>query len=206
MTRAQVAELVGYINLRWPQMPIDEKAVPIWIEDLEPLPVEECGSAVKRYALSGERFPPTSGWVHSEVIRQSQAQPPGFDDVGTVLMRTLGRALAGELYRPDGHYSQEDTARAIQVMADNGAHEAVLRLVAEKGLRAVVMTPDGSMHALDSNQKADRRDMARHYRDVTVKGWQDDPRPGVALERAREALGDGRRGELRQLRALEGGS
>jgi hypothetical protein len=47
------------------------------------------------------------------------------------------------------------------------------------------------------SQQARRRDAMRHYRDVTLPGWQRDPRPGLALERARRVLGPARRGDLR---------
>jgi hypothetical protein len=205
MTESEVIALIGYINQRWPHAPLEDKSIPVWLEDLEDLPTEECGAAVKRWARSGEKFPPTSGWVHSEVVRAGQAAAPGFDEVGDVISRTLGRALAHELYRPDGAFSPQDTARAIEIMALGGAHEAVMRLVHEKGLRAVVMVPHGEQFGLDRNQSADRRDMARHYEAVTLKGWRDDPAPGRALERARRDLVVGRRGELRAVGELMAG-
>lgn len=206
MTEAEVVALIGYINQRWPHAPLEASAIPVWLEDLSPLPTEECGASVARWAKSGERFPPTSGWVCSDVERTAQSPVPAFDDIGQIKMRALGRALAGELYSPNSRWSPQDTARAIEVMAAAGVHESVLRFAQEKGLRAFVLMPEGDMHALDVSQQADRRDMARHYRDVTVPGWQRDPRPGLALSRARESLGEGRRGELRRLGELTEGT
>jgi hypothetical protein len=200
MTQAEVAELIGYINLRWEHAPLSASVHSIWVEDLGPLPAEACLAAVRRWARSGEKFPPTSGWVFSEVERDAQASSPGFGDVGTVVERTLvGPAFLREVYSPDGHYGPEQTARAIEIMAARSAHEAVLRFVLEQGLGAVLMMPDGARFPLDRNQAADRRDMARHYNGVTVPGWRADPSPGLALSRARVALGDGQRDELRAI-------
>jgi hypothetical protein len=197
MTEPEIVQLIGYVNLRWPHSALEANVIPVWAEDLASLPGEECAAAVRRWAKAGEKFPPTSGWVFSEVERQSQSTAPGFDDVGTVVERALmGREFLAEVYSPEGHYGPEQTARAIEIMAGRGAHEAVLRFVQEKGLRAVLMMPDGSRYPLDRNQSADRRDLARHYNGQTVPGWRADPSPGLALSRARAALGEGRRGEL----------
>jgi hypothetical protein len=74
MTESEITALIGYVNQRWPHAPLDANAFPVWVEDLASLPTEECGAAVRAYARAGERFPPTSGWVCSEV---ASPQPGG---------------------------------------------------------------------------------------------------------------------------------
>jgi hypothetical protein len=196
MTEPEIVALLGYINQRWPHAALDSDALPIWLEDLAELPTESCGAAVRRWAKAGEKFPPTSGWVFSEVERQSQTAAPGFDAISAEIARTLTRALAHELYRPTGAFTPDDAAEAVRIMAEAGVHEAVLRFVQEQGLREAWLVPHGEQFPLDMSQQARRRDAMRHYRDVTLPGWQRDPRPGVALERARRVLGPARRGDL----------
>jgi hypothetical protein len=171
VTPAEVAFLLEMVEKRWPH-------------------------AVTRWANAGEKFPPTSGWVFSEVERQSQAAAPGFDAISAEIARTLTRALAHELYRPTGAFTPEDTATAVRIMAEAGAHEAVLRFIQEQGLREAWLVPHGEQFPLDVSQQARRRDAMRHYRDVTLPGWRADPSPGLALERARRALEPARRGDL----------
>jgi hypothetical protein len=199
MIGSEIVALIGYINRRWPHAPLDENAYPVWLEDLAELPTEECGAAVKRYAKAGERFPPTSGWVFSEVQRHAQMPAPGFEAISAEISRTLTRALAHELYRPSGNFTPEDTAFAVGVMAERGVHEAVLRFVQEVGLREAWLIPHGDQFPLDMGQAADRRNLMRHYRDQSVPGWRADPTPGVALVRARAALEPGRAGGLRPI-------
>jgi hypothetical protein len=158
-------------------------------------------AAVTRFAKAGERFPPTSGWVCSEVARRSQAAAPSFDDAQRWIARNI-RLIPYDASTP------EETAAAIERMALAGAHEAVLRWVQAVGVYAVRMTPDPALMALDIGQQADRRDRARHYLGVIVPEWRDDPRPGLALERARAALegGELRRLDAAQLRLARGDS
>jgi hypothetical protein len=196
MTPAEVAFLLEMVEKRWPHAPLPLGSADVWLEDLKGFPAAECQAAVTRWANAGEKFPPTSGWVFSEVERQSQAAAPGFDAISAEIARTLTRALAHELYRPTGAFTPEDTATAVRIMAEAGTHEAVLRFVQEQGLREAWMVPHGEQFPLDVSQQARRRDAMRHYRDVTLPGWRADPSPGLALERARRALGPARCGDL----------
>jgi hypothetical protein len=201
MTESEITALIGYVNQRWPHAPLDANAFPVWVEDLASLPTEECGAAVRSYARAGERFPPTSGWVCSEVARRSQAAAPSFDDAQRWVARNI-RLIPYDASTP------EDTADAIERMARAGAHEAVLRWVQAVGVYAVRMTPDPALMALDIGQQADRRDRARHYLGVVLPEWRADPRPGLALERARAAVegGELRRLDATQLRLARGES
>jgi hypothetical protein len=196
MTPAEVAFLLEMVEKRWPHAPLPLGSADVWLEDLKGFPAAECQAAVTRWANAGEKFPPTSGWVFSEVERQSQAAAPGFDAISAEIARTLTRALAHELYRPTGAFTPEDTATAVRIMAEAGAHEAVLRFIQEQGLREAWLVPHGEQFPLDVSQQARRRDAMRHYRDVTLPGWRADPSPGLALERARRALEPARRGDL----------
>jgi hypothetical protein len=191
MTPAEVAFLLDTVEKRWPHAPLPLGSADVWLEDLRDLPATECQAAVTRWAKAGERFPPTSGWVCSEVERRSQDAPPSFNEVGDIVARGLGRAASRELYRPNGHWSVEDTVRAVEILALAGVHEAVLRYVQEVGVGEVLTTPHGDMHALDPGQSADRRDLSRHFERVSVPGWQANPSSGLALANARRALGRG---------------
>jgi hypothetical protein len=188
MTPSEVAELLERVEKRWPHAPLPLGSGDVWLEDLADVGADAAHEAVRAFSRSGEKFPPTSGWVRSEAQRRAQDGPPGFDDLDPSKWLPTRVLLHGGIYSPDGHYSAETAAKAIAVMAVNGCHEAVLRFVAERGLRAVLTMPHGDRYALDPNQMADRRDLARHYRDVSVPGWMRDPRPGLALERACRAI------------------
>lgn len=192
MQRSEIVGLIGYVNQRWPHAPLEEASLPVWIEDLSDVPAEEAHAAVVGFARAGERFPPTSGWVRSEVDRRAQAPAPSFDEAQRWLSRHIARV---GLVDPRG---PEDTATAIERLAMLGAHEVVLRWVQAVGIYAARMAPDGSLHGLDAGQSADRRDVARHYDRQVVSDWRSEPRAGLALERARVALGEGR-GELRRI-------
>jgi hypothetical protein len=200
MTNTEITALIGYVNQRWPHAALDADAFPVWREDLADMPTEEVGAAVRAWARAGERFPPTSGWVRSEVERRAQTGPPSFDEAQQWVARHIGLI-------PYGDDSREALALALERMAGAGAHEAVLRWVQSVGLYAVRMTPDPSLYPLDIGQQADRRDRSRDYAGRVLAEWRADPRPGLAVARAREALGRG--GELHRLpravRALPGG-
>jgi hypothetical protein len=201
VTPSEVSRLLGLVARRWPHAPLPPESGDVWLEDLAAVPAEEAVAAVTRFAKAGERFPPTSGWVCSEVARRSQAAAPSFDDAQRWIARNI-RLIPYDASTP------EETAAAIERMALAGAHEAVLRWVQAVGVYAVRMTPDPALMALDIGQQADRRDRARHYLGVIVPEWRDDPRPGLALERARAALegGELRRLDAAQLRLARGDS
>lgn len=192
MTPSEIARLLQTVEKRWPHAALPLGSGDVWLEDLSDVPAEEAHAAVVAFARAGERFPPTSGWVRSEIDRRAQAPAPSFDEA----QRWVGRHIARiGLVDPRG---PEDTATAIERFAMLGAHEVVLRWVQAVGIYSARMAPDGSLHALDFGQSADRRDAARHYDRQVVPDWRAEPRPGLALERARLALGEGR-GELRQI-------
>lgn len=202
MTPSELARLIEHVEKRWPHAPLPLGAGDVWLEDLAEVPFAEAKAAVTAYARAGERFPPTSGYVLSAVVKAAQQPPPSIDDATRQLARLIASCAPYDARGP------EDTATTIAALAERGVHEVVLRFVAEQGVYAVRMMPDADEFALDPNQLADRRDKARHYRDVTVKGWQQDPRPGLALERARAALGGGKDAPALPFRRMElgGGS
>jgi hypothetical protein len=140
--------------------------------------------------VAGREHAPLVGVVANVLERERQGEPPSFTDAFDVMWRALPvRVFLRTLYEPAGRYSPEATARAVALMQAGGAHEAVLRLVQSQGLRAIVTVPHDEAGELDPNQSADHRDMARHYRDQVLTGWREDPRPGVALERACRGTG-----------------
>lgn len=186
MTPGEVARLLEHVSKRWPHAQLDTDAGDVWLEDLADVPAEEAQAAVRRWARAGERFPPPSGWVRSDVERAAQAPAPSFDDLQATLSRLLPRCSP---YSPTMTYTVADTAETVARLAEAGAHEAVLRFVAAHGVQAVKRMPDPTWQPLDRNQQADRRDMARDYRDRVLTAWAADPRPGLALEQARRSAG-----------------
>jgi hypothetical protein len=199
MTPSEIARLLQVVEKRWPHALLPLGSADVWLEDLRDMPAEEALAAVTRFARAGERFPPTSGIVRSEIERASQAPAPSLDDAQRLLSRLAGRCI------PYGASSPEDTVEAIEKLAAAGVHECVLRWVQAVGVYAVRMMPDPELQPLDMNQMADRRDRVRDYDRRVVPEWRADPRPGVALERARQAaeLGDGSRGTLKLLDAAK---
>lgn len=185
MTPTEIARLLEHVEQRWPHSAVPVDSGKAWVEDLADVDADQALAAVVEIARSGDRFAPTSGMVRSHVDRLAQREPPAFDEIGLLLQHALaGPAFLAGIYHPEGHYTPSATARAIALMQRRGVHEAVLRFVGSQGLHGALFTPDDSMQALDPNQHADRRDMARVYRDTTLPSWRRDPRPGLALERA----------------------
>jgi hypothetical protein len=174
----ELTGVMAYVNLRWPHRPVNNEAFAAWREDLAGVEVAAAHAAVVRLARSGREFPPTSGTVLNEIRRAEQALPPSFEDMMRWLSRNMWRLP----------YAADDRAmvQALEALTYSGAHEAICRFVEQEGVYAVRMTPDPSMHPLDPNQLADRRDKARAYRDRTLPNWQADPTPGLALRRVRD--------------------
>jgi hypothetical protein len=197
VTPSEIARLLQVVEKRWPHAPLPLGSADMWLEDLRDMPAEEALAAVTRYARQGERFPPTSGTVRSEIERAAQAPVPSFDDAA----RSFERALSG--FRVVDARGPADTALAIEHLARKGVHEVVLRWVQAVGIYQARMTPDPSMHGLDPGHAADRRDLSRDFERRIVPEWRADPRPGIALERARAAaeIGGGSHGSLRALNA-----
>jgi hypothetical protein len=193
VTPAEVARLLAMVEKRWPHAPLPLGSGDVWLEDLADVPAEEVRAAVTDYARAGERFPPTSGYVRSEVLRRAQVAPPSFDDAQRIVARLAASCIPYDASGP------EDTATTIERMAARGVHEAVLRWVQMVGVYAIRHTPDPELQPLDIGQMADRRDRARHFDREVLPAWREDPRPGLSLARAREALEAPRRGELRAI-------
>lgn len=195
MTGAEIARLLGRVQARWPHAKLDLDVADAWAEDLAGVPFDQAAAEVRAYALEGNRYAPGSAEIAARLIRRAQGEAPSFEDAVRLVAQRHRRALP---YNPEGRYTPADTAAAIRALASLGVHEAVLRFVQQQGLRAVLFCPDGSMHPLDPNQQADRRDIARSYRDGAMVDWQRDPQPGLAAERAQRTL-DADRRERRQL-------
>jgi hypothetical protein len=191
VTLEEVSQVMAIVRTLWPHSamgPDPEAAVVTWRTMLADATVAEVADALHKLAADGREHAPPVGVIAHAVALGRQSGPIGFDDIDVTKWLPTRVLLHGGIYSPDGHYSTETAAKAIAVMSVNGCHEAVLRFVAERGLRAVLTMPHGDRYALDPNQMADRRDLARHYRDVSVPGWMRDPRPGLALERACRAI------------------
>lgn len=189
MTFDEALDCLSMVRLWWPNADIDggdpKKTAATWLQALQRYDASEVEATLVRERDSGRDWPPKAGGVVNAVERERQGEAPSFEDACEAMWRALPqRVFLRTLYDPEGRYSPESTARAVALMQAGGAHEAVLRLVQDRGLRAIVTLPHGDRHPLDRNQAADHRDMARHYRDSTVQGWRENPRPGLALERA----------------------
>lgn len=185
MTRDEVIDVLSVVAEMWPHSKLGdpEVAVALWLRELEAYDRETVEAAVRR--LGDREFAPTAGIVAGEAQRALQNPPPGFDELADAFFRAVPMPVfLREVYDANGAYTAAATARAIALLQAGGAHEALLRHVQERGLRAFLLAPDGSRFPLDPNQLADRRDAARHYRDLTLPGWRRQPGPGLALERA----------------------
>jgi hypothetical protein len=190
MTSDDVLDVLSVVRMMWPHGDLGQarQTAAVWLDTLGAFDRAEVEAAVRR--LGDREFPPTAAIVAGEIQRTLQAAPPGFDELAAAFTAALPTPVfLRELYDPDGMYSAESTARAIALLQAGGGHEALLRHVQERGLRAFLVTPDGSRYGLDPNQLADRRDAARHYRDSTLPGWRRHPEPGLALERACQTAG-----------------
>lgn len=190
MTSDGIGLSLAFVRSAWPHSNLGEmdEAIVQWRDGLAFANDNEVAGALRRLRDSGREHAPSVGVVVRTVKAQRQGPPPSIEDgIKLFLRKTSGRLP----YSPSGSFSQTDTANAIAVAAEGGVHEAILRFVAERGLREVLWMPDGSMHPLDPNQLADRRDMVRHYRDTTLVGWRANPEPGLALDIARTAAGLG---------------
>lgn len=191
MNREDTARTIAVVRTLWPHStlgPDPEAALATWQTMLADATPAEVAEVLRRLAADGREHAPPVGAVAHAVAVARQDGPPGFDDID-IGKWLPSRVFLRTVYDPEGRYSDEATATAIALMTVGGAHEAVLRFVAERGLRAIVTMPHGDRYALDANQLADRRDLSRHYRDQTVAGWRRDPRRGVALERACRVIG-----------------
>lgn len=194
MTLPELARLLDRVQQRWASVRIDTGAADAWAEDLAGAPFEAALGQVVAYAREGHEFAPTSGEIRRRLVVLAQATPPGFDELQAFLSRHVRSLPYGQTNSP------ADTVEALERLAEAGAHEALLRFVAAHGVYAVRMMPDPSLEGLDMNQQADRRDKARDYQRRVLPEWQRDPRPGLALERARAAaLGAPSRAGLRPI-------
>jgi hypothetical protein len=122
MTPAETGRLLGHIARRWPHAPLPIDSGDVWLADLAEIPAAEALAAVTRWARAGEQFPPTSGWVRSDVDRQAQTAAPSFDELQAFLSRHASLLPYGERNRP------EDTPHAVARLAVAGAHEAVAQV------------------------------------------------------------------------------
>jgi hypothetical protein len=187
-TTQEIGQVLAAVKLSWPHSSLGddlELAIATWHRVLGGYRLGEIFATVDRLAISGRDHAPAPGVVVNAIERERQGEPPSFEDAYDAMWRALPqRVFLRTVHEPTGRYAPEATARAVALMQAGGAHEAVLRLVQDRGLRAIVTLPHGDDHALDANQAADHRDMARHYRDQVVVGWRENPKPGLALERA----------------------
>lgn len=193
MTREQIIDSLTMVAGWWPRSDLGapDVAVALWLDELRPYTPEQVETALRRLHTSGRQDAPTAGLVAQTIQVALQGPPPSFDELQLWISRHARQLPYGQTNRP------ADTIAAIERLADHGAHEALLRFVAEVGVYAARMMPDPSLQGLDPNQSADRRDYARGYRDRTIPDWRRDPKPGRALERARKAtLGKQRPGQL----------
>lgn len=195
MILPETARLLEHVAQRWPHAQIPVKSGDVWQQDLTEIPAEAAHAAVRSWALAGHQFPPTSGWIVAQVERAAQLPAPSAEDAQHDLARLIARCA------PHNARTPHDTAVTVRRLAEHGVHEAVLRWVQAVGVAAIRTMPDPAMHALDPNRLADRRDRQRHYERTVIEDWRQDPRPGLALERAervaelqargRRQLGDG---------------
>lgn len=191
-------DVLSLVRMLWPHSTLgsDSEAVAaLWAAELKPYAAEAVGAAIRELSRQGREHAPPLGVIIQAVETEAQDPPPSFEEVVAFISRHAARCLPyGERNTP------EDTLTAIENLTRAGAHEAILRFVAEQGVYAVRTMPDGSLYPLDMNQQADRRDKAREYRSRTLEGWRADPTPGLALARTQRRLEAGRASSLSRLR------
>ena len=182
--RREIGEVVAMVKLKWPHSTLGESP-----RETAPFPVGEIEAAVRRLSNSAREHAPTVGTVVLAVRRAQQGEPPSPDAAQRWLANQSGkRTKDREWVIPQGS-SPEVTAIAVANLAErHGAHEAVLRWVADQGVEAIFLRlPDPEMWPLDQGESADRRDKARHYEQRVIPDWERDPTPGIALQRAQAA-------------------
>jgi|SRR4051794_41444604 hypothetical protein len=202
MNQADAYDAVALVKMLWPHSdlgPSDEAVAKLWFSRLVPFEAEVVVSAITKLSDEGREFAPPLGVIVHRINQELQDPPPSFED----MMQFIGRHGRCLPYR-DGYNTPEDTALAIECLARKGAHEAILRFVAEQGVWALRTVPDGSLFPLDMNQQADRRDKSRHYEHRTVPDWRVDPTPGLALARTQRRLAKVSNGDLRRLTMPDG--
>lgn len=199
MTPEQTADVLSMVRLWWPHSDVDSGDVDgtakAWHAALERYGREEVEQAVRRLLASGREHAPGVGVIVARIEHERQGEPPSFDEAQSFIARHIS-ALP---YSSSGYQAPSETVEAIVRLAERGAHEVVLRLVAALGIYAVRMMPDASLQPLDLNQRAVRRDRERDYRERIVAEWRSSPVRGLALARAeRKAAREGD-GTLRPL-------
>lgn len=178
MTPAEIARLLAEIARRWHDKPLPEAAANTYLADMPDLPAAEALAAIEAYAATGNQWPPKSAWVRAEALRALQGPPPPFDELLAFVAKQAILLPYGETNTP------EHTAEAIATLEACGAHEALLRFVAARGVYAVQKAPDPTLWPLDQSMQASRRDLARAYEQIVIPAWEGDPEPGQALNRA----------------------
>jgi hypothetical protein len=80
-------EVVPEINARWPLSPWPELTAQLGWEDLKDFEKDAVLAAIRDYAASGERFPPTSG----QIVAIAEPPYPRFSEMWPMLQRAMGQ-------------------------------------------------------------------------------------------------------------------
>lgn len=186
MTREEVSDLLEVVDKLWAHSNVVsgdiELTINVWHMVLAQVPAKAAQEALMTMARSGREHAPDPGVLFAKAHRSQVAEPPSFEEAQDFLARHASCLPYGQSNTP------EDTVRAVEALAEAGAHEVILRFVQAQGVYAIRMMPDPSLQPLDVGQQADRRDKARDYRSRTLEDWRADPTPGLALTRARQRV------------------
>lgn len=161
----------------WPAAKLDEDTLTHYVQELEGRGVtpSEALEAVRR---SGEQFPPSAAALAADVHRKRQGSPPGFMSAHALLSQRITMLPY--------HDSDAGMEALVESLAADG-HEAVARYAAGMSARELRELPDPA-YVQDPGGVGMMGRAEREYREV-VAGWRADPRPGLALEMAREGAG-----------------
>lgn len=162
----------------------DPEGVAAYIHELQSRGVSPDEAAAALRASTSE-FPPSAGTVVATIERLRQGPVPDY----MTATRVIGSKITLlDYYRPAMGFD-----RFVEACAS--VHEAIGRFALEMGPQGVREMPDPRMAQDTSGSTAITR-AERAYRKV-AKEWDENPRPGLALEEAKRiAIGPGSSGGM----------
>lgn len=169
MTDAETKEALRRIVAWWPASRLTRPDLAGYVERIGGYPWPAVERALERISNRGEQFAPSPGAICLEVERIAQGNPPSWTEATALIARKVA-AHSGP--------STERSAETFVAYLSEHGHEAVARFVAAQGLQAVRTMPDPSRTDRDAGFALGA--MGREYAE-TVKGWEADPTPGLAL-------------------------
>jgi hypothetical protein len=172
----------------WPGR-LDEMTATAWLHEVQARGGRDPEAVLQALRAIGGDHPPSAPAVAQIVLRDGQADPPGFDAVVTFVAQTIATRTR----------SGDDALSGFVAFIAAECHEAAARWVADLGIAALREVPD-PRYPLDQGQRIRLRDHEKAYREH-CEAWRQSPMRHVAVEHARQI--DERAGyELPRLHAV----